>query len=180
MQVRVQGQWFTPWRKRSSSESFITDFPSERYEENALFSDSVGIKCCKISIVSVVKIFKSRLKRRWYTACCLSRRVTYLFKARTIVFTSRSSFRRAIARREIFMIHHLAMKLAGELQYRDCVGAGDPIESSFPALWQTSASDEDWYWLDWQEDRNLSWITLRRCRNRWARRKRERSMWNKR
>lgn len=53
---------FTPYKNRSSSDKFIIDFPSDKYDVNAFVSDSVGIKCCKISIVSAVKIFKSRLE----------------------------------------------------------------------------------------------------------------------
>jgi hypothetical protein len=44
----------------------MIDFPSDKYDVNALVSDSVGIKCCKISMVSVVKIFKSRLETIFY------------------------------------------------------------------------------------------------------------------
>lgn len=51
----------TPCRNRSSSDKFAIDFPSDKQDPNAFVSESVGIKCCNISIVSVVKIFKSRL-----------------------------------------------------------------------------------------------------------------------
>jgi hypothetical protein len=60
-----------------------------------LISVSVGIKCCRISIISVFKILKSRLKIKIMINFKIYSN-SYLFNAREIVFTSRSSFRRAI------------------------------------------------------------------------------------
>jgi len=82
-------------------------------------------------MVSVVKIFKSRLK--------LNRLInqgfevywnTYLFNARDIVFTLRSSFRRAIPVIElIYYLYYVQFDyyIQEMLRMRECVGYGKDI-----------------------------------------------------
>ncbi len=112
----------TPYKNRSSSDKFIIDFPSDKYDVNAFISDSFGIKCCNISIVSVVKIFKSRLQKKNFISKIIYFNIyIYLFNARIIVFTSRSSFRRAIA---------LKKKI---IYVRDCL-----VLPKFRCLWGSS------------------------------------------